>query len=40
MVHWVWIPVSLVIGVICGMFFVALMETSRDDESRKRWWEE
>lgn len=40
MVHWGWIPIALVIGVFLGMFAIAFMETARDDEKEKKWWEE
>lgn len=40
MVQWVWIPISLMIGAIIGMFVRAFAEISRREEDRKRWWEE
>ena len=37
MVHWGWIPISLVIGAILGMFILAFCEVSRrEDEKNKK----
>lgn len=43
MVSWVWIPVTLLFGVVCGMFVIAFAEVSREEErreERKKWWNE
>ena len=36
MVHWGWIPITLVIGVVLGMFFLAFMEVSREEDEKER----
>lgn len=40
MVHWAWIPIALGIGAIIGFFLLAFMEVSRQEDQKKRWWEE
>ena len=40
MVSWAWIPISLMIGVVCGMFILAFAEVSRREDERKRWWDD
>ena len=40
MIHWAWVPVTLLIGVAVGILIVALAETSREDDHKHKWWEE
>jgi hypothetical protein len=40
LVSWAWIPISLFIGVVMGMFIIAFAAVSREDENKKKWWEE
>lgn len=40
MVHWLWIPIALMIGVVIGFFLLALMEVSRREDKKTKWWEE
>lgn len=41
MIHWLWIPVTLVIGVMIGWFLLSLMTVSgREDERQRKWWDD
>ena len=40
MIHWAWTIIAFCAGLLVGMFLVALMETAKDDEKPKRWWED
>lgn len=40
MVSWAWIPAALLTGVAAGIVLMAFMQVSRQDDQRKRWWEE
>ena len=40
MVHWAWIPISLMIGVFSGMLIIAFMAVARQEDEKKKWWEE
>lgn len=41
MVHWAWIPVALVIGVMTGFFIMAFIEVSREEKHQKKvWWDD
>ena len=35
MVHWVWIPFSLSIGAVIGMFIFAWLEVSREKNTKE-----
>ncbi len=41
MVHWGWIVIALIVGVVFGMFMIALLEVSREEDQKdgKRWWD-
>lgn len=39
MVQWYWIIVALFVGVIFGIFLIAFMEISKqEDENNRKWW--
>ena len=41
MVHWGWIPITLVIGVVAGFFIIAFLEVVRAEKSgKKAWWDD
>lgn len=40
MIHWAWTIFAFFGGVIAGMFIIALAAVSREDENKKKWWEE
>lgn len=40
MVHWAWIPITLVIGIFIAISIIIFMKTERDDGKDKKWWEE
>lgn len=35
MVHWAWIPFSLFIGAMIGIFWFSWLEISREDKNKK-----
>lgn len=37
MVHWGWIPIALVIGVVIGFFWLAFMEVARESDEKRKW---
>lgn len=41
MVSWGWIVIALFAGVIFGMFLIAFLEVSREEDQKdgKRWWD-
>lgn len=41
MVSWGWIPICLMVGVFAGVFLIALLEVSREEDQKngKRWWD-
>ena len=36
MVHWVWIPFALSIGMLIGLFLAALIEAGDEKEGRRK----
>ena len=40
MISWVWIPVSMMIGVFAGIFLISFAEVSREEDKRneRKWW--
>ena len=43
MVSWGWIPVSLIVGAVLGVFCLGMVIVAREDEERKEfkpkaWW--
>lgn len=39
MVHWFWIPVTLVVGIFFGIFIIALLEASKNGQGEDKWWD-
>ena len=41
MVSWGWIVIAFFAGAVFGVFLIAFMEVSREEDQRneKRWWD-
>lgn len=40
MIHWLWLFLALVIGMVIGVFIAALCHVAHDDESIEDWIDE
>lgn len=40
MIHWAWLIFAFMGGAIFGLFLMAFAAVSREDENKKKWWEE
>ena len=39
MIHWAWLIVAFLVGVLVGFFYYSLCEIQKHDD-KKSWWEE